>query len=66
MKATQKSATLRDVAHRENSALFGRALGRAVDPDELRKELPFAFRWKLKLLRKATKLGLLGATRVPG
>jgi hypothetical protein len=39
---------------------------REVDPDVLKRELPFAFRWKLKLLRKATKLGLLGATRVPG
>ncbi len=64
----QKSQTLLDVAREENGRLQARALGRSspVDPDALRKELPWGWKTKLKLYRKATKLGLLGRTRVPG
>lgn len=63
----QKSALLLDVAREENSRLFGRANGvDRVDPDALRKQLPWGWRTRLKLYRKATKLGLLGRTRVPG
>jgi glycosyltransferase involved in cell wall biosynthesis len=63
----QKSARLLHVARAENARLYGRANGvEAVDPDALRKQLPWLWRTRLKLYRKATKLGWLGRTRVPG
>lgn len=63
----QKSARLVHVQREENARLYGRANGvERVDPDALRKQLPFCWRNQLKLYRKATKLGWLGRTRVPG
>ena len=58
-------------AHEQEALLGLLARGRAngverVDPDALRKQLPFWWRNQLKLYRKATKLGWLGRTRVPG
>jgi glycosyltransferase involved in cell wall biosynthesis len=65
----QKSQNLLDVAYAENKVLFGKALGvdpASVDPDRLKKQLPWGWKLRLKLYRKATKLGWLGRTRVPG
>lgn len=63
----QKSANLLDVARAENTRLLGGALGVGeVDPDVVRKQLPWWWRTKLKLYRQATKWGWLGRTRVPG
>ena len=63
----QKSQNLLHVARAENARLLGRALGVGeVDPDLVKRQLPWWWRTKLKLYRKATKLGWLGRTRVPG
>lgn len=63
----QKSARLLHVQREENARIFARARGvDRVDPDALARQLPWWWRTKLKLHRKATKLGWLGRTRVPG
>lgn len=63
----QKSATLLEVEREELSRLLARANGlERVDVEALRASTPWLWRARLKLHRKATKLGWLGRTRVPG
>jgi glycosyltransferase involved in cell wall biosynthesis len=63
----QKSARILDVAREELTRLFARANGvDVVELEALRRSTPWLWRTRLKLHRKATKLGWLGRTRVPG